>query len=614
MQNSDSITNKTVTVEKVVAEKDSVKVVVPETVSAKPLPASNPNVAPLKLEAMQIKLEAMQPPLDPNLVNIIIDGKQLQVKKGMNIIEAAKLAGVEIPFYCYHPHLSIAGNCRMCQIQVKGQPKLTIGCNTTAQEGMDIATHFTSKEVADTQASTLEMILINHPLDCTVCDQAGHCKLQDYHYQYNAKNSRFNKEDKEHKPKAVPLGPTVMLDAERCIMCSRCVRFCDEITGTSELGLINRGDKTQIAVHPGKELNNPFSGTVVDLCPVGALTHREWRFKTRIWFTKQVDSICPGCSTGCSVRVATRDGEVVHVKARLNDRVNKEWLCDKGRYGFNDFIPEKRIIKSYIREEETSYQNAVEEIIRLDNSKKPLVFIDPTLLTEDLYSLKRFLDARYPDHATVVSYKQIELTKLESILISPDTSLNFRASEVVGLNIGLTKKSDLTGKIGGLVADSLASDRVQNYQMALDSLLQGAFDSVIFVGDRAILAEDLNDKLILALAKIPFSFGIFCSANNPLSRAVKILMPGRIYFEKSGTVINKDTSTQALLAQYTEACLDAQMETLPEWKIFNDLYEAVSGKKLEIESDRMATLDLIKNLESLREHNIAKLKKGVQIS
>jgi NADH-quinone oxidoreductase subunit G len=266
----------------------------------------------------------------PEMVNLTVDGKAITVPKGTNLIDAAKAAGVDVPYYCYHPHLSVAGNCRMCQVQVKGAPKLDIGCNTQVKEGMEVLTQHTSKAVADAQAATLEFILINHPLDCTVCDQAGHCKLQDYHYEYNARPSRFL-EQKEHKVKAEPLGPKVILDGERCIMCTRCIRFCDEVTKTSELGMLNRGDRSVIAINPGRELNNPLSGPVVDLCPVGALTHRDWRFNTRIWFTKQSDGICPGCSTGCNVKVAVRDGEVVQVKARLNSAVNKEWLCDEGR-------------------------------------------------------------------------------------------------------------------------------------------------------------------------------------------------------------------------------------------------------------------------------------------
>jgi NADH-quinone oxidoreductase subunit G len=277
------------------------------------------------------------------MINITVDDKPVAVPQGTNLIEAAKLAGSKIPYYCYHPDLSIAGNCRMCQVEVVGIPKLMIGCHTTVTEGMQVKTHSSSQLVKDAQAATLEMILINHPLDCTVCDQSGHCKLQDYHFEYNARPSRFI-EIKEEKVKAKPLGPNVILDGERCIMCTRCIRFCDEITGTSELGMLNRGDRSVITVNPDKELNNALSGSVVDLCPVGALTHRKWRFNTRIWYTKQTESICTGCSTGCNVKVAVRDDEVVMVKARYHDQVNKSWLCDEGRYGFMRFLPKELVL------------------------------------------------------------------------------------------------------------------------------------------------------------------------------------------------------------------------------------------------------------------------------
>jgi len=223
---------------------------------------------------------------DKELVTLKIDGKEVQVPKGTNLIHAAEAAGVEVPHYCYHPHLSVVGNCRMCQVQVGDNPKLTIACNTVAQEGMEVKTQETSEPVAESQRATLEFLLINHPLDCTVCDQAGHCKLQDYYYEYNAKASRFT-ENKVHKVKAESFGPEIMFDGERCILCTRCVRFCEEVTETAELGIANRGDNAVIAVHPGKELDNPLSGSVVDLCPVGALTHKRWRFNTRIWYAKR---------------------------------------------------------------------------------------------------------------------------------------------------------------------------------------------------------------------------------------------------------------------------------------------------------------------------------------
>ena len=209
------------------------------------------------------------------MVKLTIDGKEIEVPKGTRLIEAAKQLGTNVPYYCYHPGLSIAGNCRMCLVEVEKIPKLQISCHLEAQEGMVVRTN--TDRILKTRQHVLEFLLINHPLDCPVCDQAGECWLQDYYMKYGLYDSRLN-ENKIRKPKAVPVGPTVMLDAERCILCSRCVRFTDEISKTSELGIINRGDRGEIAVFPGKELDNPYSGNVVDICPVGALTDRDFRF------------------------------------------------------------------------------------------------------------------------------------------------------------------------------------------------------------------------------------------------------------------------------------------------------------------------------------------------
>ena len=319
-------------------------------------------------------------------VTLTIDGKEISVPKGTNLIDAAKEAGVEVPHYCYHPHLSVAGNCRMCQVHVEGQNKLTIACNTGATEGMEVKTQETSEEVADAQRATLEFILINHPLDCTVCDQAGHCKLQDYYYEYNAKPSRFI-EEKVSKVKAEPLGPEIIYDGERCILCTRCVRFCDEVTETSELGVLNRGDRSVIAIHEDNQLDNPLSGSVVDLCPVGALTHRRWRFNTRIWYTKEADTVCAGCSTGCNAKVSSRDNQVVHVKARLNSDVNEEWMCDEGRYGFQDFQPEVRSSTPLVKGVPSELEAAVKELSSVGKDKLAVFSIA-------IFNIRRFLGCK----------------------------------------------------------------------------------------------------------------------------------------------------------------------------------------------------------------------------
>ncbi len=515
-------------------------------------------------------------------VELTVDGKPVRVPKGTNLIDAAKAAGVEIPYYCYHPHLSVAGNCRMCQMQVKGQPKLTIGCNTTVQPGMEVLTQHSSKDVADAQAATLEFILINHPLDCTVCDQAGHCKLQDYHYEYNAKPSRFV-EHKEHKVKAEPLGPTVMLDGERCIMCTRCIRFCDEITGTSELGMLNRGDKSVIAVNPGMELNNPLSGSVVDLCPVGALTHKEWRFNTRIWFTEQTNAICPGCSTGCNVRVAARDGQVVSVKARLNSEVNKEWLCDEGRYGFNRFLPSSRVVKPTVKGEVVTLDVALQSV-KLSR-QETLVLVGGDLLVEDYSAIKAYLDGVVPGgYSVALSYRERKLSKVEAILVSPDYAANFRGAQVAQL-----------------VGEELAN----NYATLLNRLRAGAFQQVLLIGDRAVLPEELDDHIVRAVERAQISVGVFTDASSKLAQAVRTLLPGRSILEKSGLMVNRKGRVQ-----YTEKVLDFPEGTEPEWRIFKRLAAQGAGQSVKIATDREATLDVLANNAVLKGLKIKDIKAG----
>jgi NADH-quinone oxidoreductase subunit G len=506
-------------------------------------------------------------PKGPEMVTLTIDGKQVQVPKGTNLIEAAKTAGVEVPHYCYHPHLSIAGNCRMCQVSVKGQPKMTIACNTNVAEGMEVATHLTSKDVADSQAAVLEFILINHPLDCTVCDQAGHCKLQDYHFEYNARSSRFL-EEKVHKVKALPLGPTVMLDGERCIMCTRCIRFCDEVTKTSELGMLNRGDQSVIAVSPGKELNNPLSGSVVDLCPVGALTHRKWRFNTRIWFTKQTDAICPGCSTGCSVKVAERDGEVVQVKARRNDAVNKEWLCDEGRYGFDRFLPKEKVTQIITNKGGTAAASTIQEVLSAlkGNLKTLTVLASPELLLEEYYLLRQLLLRAGSVSRAVVAYRSRGLSEVEQILVSPDYSANFRGAQLAGL-------------IGELPENE--------YQEVLGKIRRKEIEHVLILGDRAIDSRDMDAALIEGIRAAKVSVAVVSDNTSPLVGAASFIVPGRSILEKSGLLVNR-----AMRLQYTQHVVDLRDGTWPEWRFLAMLAEAAGSKLVTGDLKAMSDRDL----------------------
>lgn len=499
------------------------------------------------------------------MITLTVDGHEVTVPKGTNLIEAAKQLGKEIPHYCYHSSLSIVGNCRMCQVEVVGAPKLMIGCHTQVQPDMEVKTQVTSEKVKAAQESTLEMILINHPLDCTVCDQAGHCKLQDYHFEYNAKPSRFI-ENKVQKPKAVPLGPTVMLDAERCIMCTRCIRFCDEVTGTGELGMANRGDRSTITINPGKELSNPLSGSVVDLCPVGALTHKEWRFNTRIWYTKQTDTICPGCSTGCNVKVAVRDEQIVQVKARQNDLVNKEWLCDEGRYGFNRFIPEQTFVDCKKDGEKIAIKDALAQL-KVIKGQENIFFLAPELLLEDFYLIKQFIAQHCPDSKVAVAYRKRELTSVEAILISPDYAANYKSAEFLGLI------SDNPGK---------------DYEEALAAATASPDKNIILVGDRAILAEDQNDQLMAAIKAAPLSALIGTDANSGLYANAQLSIPSRSIFQKSGLLTNKDTRFQ-----YSDNLIAFAPGTHPEWRVFNLLAKELGSQIVKANSDREMTLELL---------------------
>ncbi len=270
---------------------------------------------------------------------IRIDDREIEAPEGETILRVALKHGVPIPYYCYHPALSIVGQCRMCLVNVKGVPKPLTACSTAvgtlpAEKKIDgkydMVVDTTSPQIKKDQRGILEFLLLNHPLDCPICDQAGECQLQEYSYTYGEPASRLDFE-KVHAPKRVDLGPHVVFDVERCIKCTRCIRFCNEISRTGELTLSERGVHTRVDTFPGRKLDNPYSVCTVDVCPVGALTSREFRFKQRVWFLTSANSVCPECSRGCSVRMDTYKGEVMRLVPRDNPKVNGFWMCDYGR-------------------------------------------------------------------------------------------------------------------------------------------------------------------------------------------------------------------------------------------------------------------------------------------
>src|SRR5213596_1249460 len=291
------------------------------------------------------------PPKPADLVTVNIDGKDIAVPKGTNVIEAARLVGVDIPHYCYHPKLTVVGNCRMCLIEmgmpavdpatkapimdpatgkqkINWVPRPQIGCATNASPGLHIRTN--TPQVKDCREGVMEFLLINHPLDCPICDQAGECKLQEQSTGYGRGYSRYI-EQKNVKPKRTQLGPRVTLDDERCILCSRCIRFCKEIVKDDVLGFIDRGSYSTLTCYPGKVLSNNYSLNTVDICPVGALTSTDFRFKMRVWYLKQTNSIDVESSVGANTVVWSREGVIYRITPRRNDEVNDTWLSDSAR-------------------------------------------------------------------------------------------------------------------------------------------------------------------------------------------------------------------------------------------------------------------------------------------
>ncbi|MBI2339268.1 MAG: (2Fe-2S)-binding protein [Deltaproteobacteria bacterium] len=360
-------------------------------------------------------------------VTLKIDDKQVTVPGGTSILAAALKAGITIPHYCWHPGLSAVGNCRMCLVQVEKMPKPVASCVQPVSEGMKVAT--CTEEIVKIRKSVMEFLLINHPLDCPTCDQAGECRLQDYYMSYDEVPSRFA-EEKVHKEKMIDLGANVMLDCERCIACTRCIRVCQEVAGTDELTLANRGDRTVITVFPGKKLSNPYAGNTIDVCPVGALTNKDFRFKKRVWFLSRTPSICPGCSRGCNIEIHHEEGKVYRILPRYNPEVNKYWICDEGRYGYK-FINENRILRPRILERNISrlvgHEEALDRLAEMIEQLPPDEIGVVAHAQETGETLKAFYDfARnvLKTRFLYTSRREVENPYHDDILITADKNPN----------------------------------------------------------------------------------------------------------------------------------------------------------------------------------------------
>jgi len=461
--------------------------------------------------------------MDP--VKITIDGKEVSTTKGKTVIQAAAEVGISIPHYCYHPKLSIAGNCRMCMVEIEKMPKLQIACNTQVAEGMAVLTQ--SPKVLAIRKAVMEFLLVNHPLDCPICDQAGECWLQDYYMQHNLEPSRFE-ENKEHARKREVFGPNVVFDGERCIKCTRCVRFLQEVTHTNELAVIHRGDHSTIATFPGVVLDNPLSANVADICPVGALTDRDFRFKVRVWYLQKTPSICPGCSTGCNISVETYQNRIARFKPRVNEQVNSHWICDEGRYCFHELTAGERLTSPLIRGEgglvPTTWEKALQAVLSGLRSAAPLAGIMSGRSTnEEAYLFAKLMKTLSPGAELEVFFQERNLTDVEKILMSPDRSPNFRGVREMGVAAG-----------GG-------------FDEQLGKLMAGNFSGAYILGEDLVTAGGEPDKIRNALTKLSFLV-VQESRLTETAKLAHVVLPATHFGEKEGTYTNRKGRVQKVNA------------------------------------------------------------------
>ncbi len=469
-----------------------------------------------------------------NLITVNIDGRDLKVPAGTNMVEAAAILGKEIPHYCYHPKLSVAGNCRMCLVELgmpgrdratgepmlneDGTPKImwmpgpAIGCGTKAAPGMHIKTD--SPKALESREAVTEFLLVNHPLDCPICDQAGECTLQEFSSTHGRGYSRFI-EEKNVKPKRTRLGPRVTLDDERCVLCSRCVRFCEEVADDDVLGFTDRGSYSTLTCFPGKELANNYSLNTVDICPVGALTSTDFRFKMRVWFLKESNSIDFESSVGANTVVSAREGKIYRIKPRRNDEVNDTWMTDSGRELYKIVESEDRLNQCAIDGTPASAQDAIAKASELlKNASSGVAIVGSGLCSvEEQHALKAIADS--------VEAKGVHLVARygegDGILLSADRNPNVRGALMTGL------------------IDALPDEKLTALGSRIDS---GEVDTVFAVKEDLIAAGLTEDQL----SKVKL---IYLGAHgNQTTAKAAALLAGLTQFEKSGMVINQEFRIQ----------------------------------------------------------------------
>ncbi len=500
-----------------------------------------------------------------------IDGMEYDFPEGINVLQACENVGIHIPHFCYHPALEVVGSCRMCKVEIIQNERkwIDISCNVMVQDGLEIITD--SPPVRTARQITLEFLLANHPLDCPICDDAGECELQNYYLEYGRHDSRM-REIKHHKRKATDIGRSLVLDSERCVLCSRCVRFCDEITKTHELGIFGMGSNEELMVNPGTSLDNDYAGNVVDLCPVGALTDKDFRFKRRVWFLQSVSSICQLCSRGCNVRIdydinpfhehkrnidmrthrteTTRYARIQRIKPRLNQDVNGYWICDHGRYGYRQTDASDRLLRALVRSDDNLKETDVSVALKAMASgisaamskglDKVAIIVSPKLTNEELFAVHRLFRERLNlpnlDHRLPIDPNWYG----DDILRTPDPFPNRTTCEWLGI---------------------IPEDKGVGVAELPDAIASGKVNTLI-----SILADPREYLEGASLRKLKRRYYILRQMPDELKDFTDVAVPAAAWGEYEGTFTNFHGRLQRL-----EVAFEPLGDARPVWRLMTDI-------------------------------------------
>jgi NADH-quinone oxidoreductase subunit G len=506
---------------------------------------------------------------EQGMVNVQVDGVWHQFPRGMRMIEALESIGVEVPHYCYHPKLSSPGNCRMCMVEqgmpprpapgqdpqydadgylpIQWMPRPVISCANTVGENMGIRTKSTL--VKEVRNGVMEFILANHPLDCPICDQAGECRLQEFSVGHGNGTSRFQ-EQKVKKPKNVDIGPRIRLDDERCIMCSRCIRFMNEVAEDPVLGFTERGGFTTLAVHPERKLDHNYGMNTVDICPVGALTSSDFRFQMRVWFLKETPSIDVNCGTGCNTTIWTRNNVIHRVTPRENNAVNSAWMPDSHRLNFHYLTSEARLTQPMIKENGThraaSWKEAVDAAaagLKKFPADQVAMIFSARMTNEELFLARLLAESLGLANGDMVP----RVAESDGYLIAADRNPNSEGVKTV-------MEMDAPG-------DNLAAIR--------DGVRSGAIKAIIALHENLVKEAGFTPE---DLARLDFLVSLHILAN-PTAAAADVVLAGAGFAEKSGTMINVTGRLQKLNAAVTPPG-DAR----DDCRILADLVHACGGE------------------------------------